>query len=812
MKAISANFDFLGSHDAQLVRLGGLAERYFKDDPNTCLIKLRQFGELLAQLTAAKSGLLTSPEEQQADLLRRLKFERVVPREVGDLFHQLRIAGNRATHVHTGDHAEALSTLKIARELGIWFHRTFTDGKYKAGAFVPPPNPADATKALQEELQRLRQALDQTRSDAEKARVAAENEARERLSAQERARKDREERTVWEQLATEAEKAKAALSTQLQTLQATAAQAPAQTMAAIVAKADAAAAEIDIDEASTRTLIDAALRVRGWEVDTQTMRCASGTRPAKGKNMAIAEWPTKSGPADYALFVGTKCIGVVEAKRRNKNVSSHIDQAQRYARGFRFDGGAEPIGGPWLDSASERFFVPFVFSTNGRPYLKQMETESGIWFRDTRKPFNHRRALTDWPTPDGLKGTLEIDAEAAQADLKARPFDFPSPAVAARVFQYMWRYSYDLQALYETPITHTVAEGFAGAKLNRELVEHVRRDGRTSLSQEESRQVLQAYGIATRENATGEGRVYEAKLGSRIDPQFGPILIFGSADRGKDAYGDAVVGLPPLNATLARRMLEQSNFYRAMCSELDPVLLDKLQGLVVRFSELIVEQRWIKEFEINPLAICRGQVMAVDSRCELHGNQVADDELPRPAIRPYPVQYVSTWTMKNGEQLIIRPIRAEDEPLMVKFHHGLSDESVYLRYFQHVKLSARTAHERLARVCFLDYDREIGLLAEYLDPSTKETRVVAIGTLQKLFPKSEGEVAVLVNDDYHRQGLGKELIARLVSFARDEQLRVVSATTMVENDGMCAIFKRLGFELSTDLEDQLVTAKLVLGT
>ena len=188
-----------------------LAERYFKDDPNTSLIKLRQFGEVLAQLTAAKSGLFASPEEQQADLLRRLKFERIVPRVVGDLFYQLRIAGNRATHAHTGDHAEALSTLKIARELGIWFHRTFADKKFSAGAFVPPPDPAAATKALQEELERLRHALDETRSGAEKARLAAESEVRERLSAEERARKEREERTVWEQLASEAENAKAQL-------------------------------------------------------------------------------------------------------------------------------------------------------------------------------------------------------------------------------------------------------------------------------------------------------------------------------------------------------------------------------------------------------------------------------------------------------------------------------------------------------------------------------------------------------------------------------------------------------------------------
>jgi acetyltransferase len=402
-----------------------------------------------------------------------------------------------------------------------------------------------------------------------------------------------------------------------------------------------------------------------------------------------------------------------------------------------------------------------------------------------------------------------VDTAAAQATAaRACIPTFSSPAIAARIFQYMWRYSYDLQALYQTPITHHGAEEFASRKLSRELLENARREGRNSLSHEESRQVLQAYGIETRETATGEARIYAAKLGSRIDPQFGPILIFGSADRGEHAYGDAVVGLPPLNATLARLMLEQSNFYRAI-GELDSTLLDKLQTLVVRFSELIVEQRWIKELEINPLIIHRGQVIAAASHCELHGTQVADNELPRPAIRPYPVQYVSSWIMKNGEQVNIRPIRAEDEPLMVKFHEGLSDESVYLRYFQHVKLSVRTAHERLARVCFLDYDREIGLLAEYLDPSTNDTRAVAIGTLQKMFPKSEGEVAVLVSDNYHGQGLGKELIARLVSFARDEQLQVVSATTMVENYGMTAIFKRLGFKLSTD-EDQLVTAKLFL--
>ena len=144
----SANFGFLAKHDVQLVRLGALAERYFGDDPSTALIKLRQFGELLAQLTAAKAGLFTSPDEQQSDLLRRLKFERVVPAEVADLFHQLRIVGNKATHAHGGDHAQALTTLKIARQLGVWYFRTFIDKTFKSWPFVPPADPAAATKAL----------------------------------------------------------------------------------------------------------------------------------------------------------------------------------------------------------------------------------------------------------------------------------------------------------------------------------------------------------------------------------------------------------------------------------------------------------------------------------------------------------------------------------------------------------------------------------------------------------------------------------------------------------------------------------------
>jgi type I restriction enzyme R subunit len=416
----TANFGFLTAHDEQLVRLGSLAERYFRDDPNTCVIKLRQFGEILAQLVAANTGLYLNPQEAQVDLLRRLKFERIIPREAGELFHHLRTIGNKATHANAGDYAEALTALKVARELGVWFHRTFgRDKKFSPGPFVAPPDPVAVTDQLRLELLRLRNDLEISKTEVEKARSMADEIARARLTAEERAMREAAERSVWEQLACEAEQAKQTLLQQLETLQATAK--PRQTLE-LVEIAEHASNDIYLDEAATRGLIDQRLRERGWTADTEKIRYSNGVRPAKGQNMAVAEWPTTSGPADYAVFIGIECVAVIEAKRKHKNVSSVIDQAQRYARGFAVKEGITVTGGPW-----EGYKIPLGFATNGRPFLKQLETESGIWFRDFRKETNNRRALVDWPTPDGLRALLDMDREKAHATLKAMPIEVGFP-------------------------------------------------------------------------------------------------------------------------------------------------------------------------------------------------------------------------------------------------------------------------------------------------------------------------------------------------------------------------------------------------
>ncbi len=465
---------------------------------------------------------------------------------------------------------------------------------------------------------------------------------------------------------------------------------------------------------------------------------------------------------------------------------------------------------------------------------------------------------------------------------------FPYPDAAARVFQYMWEYSYNLRGLYETPalpagFDATTSPGAAAAR----VMEGARSSGRTLLTEVESKQILASYNIPTVETRTassedeavkaaealgypvvvklhsktlthktdvggvclnlsdaravrdayraiessvraraGEEHFqgvtvqpmvrregYELIVGSNLDPQFGPVVLFGAGGQWVEIFQDRALALPPLNSTLARRLMEQTRIYRALggVRGRPPVDLAALEQLLVRFSDLVVEQRWIKEIDINPLLASPEGLVALDARIILLPTETRDDQLPRLAIRPYPAQYVAPFVMKNGETVLIRPIRPEDEPLMVQFHATLSERSVYLRYFHMIALDARVAHERLVRICFNDYDRELALVAERRAPGTGLRGIVAVGRLTRLASAEEGEFAVLVVDSVQRLGLGEELVRRLVEIGRRENLRRMTAEMLFENQAMRHIAEKLGFELAPDAEAGTLRAQLDLA-
>jgi len=235
-----------------------------------------------------------------------------------------------------------------------------------------------------------------------------------------------------------------------------------------------------------------------------------------------------------------------------------------------------------------------------------------------------------------------------------------------------------------------------------------------------------------------------------------------------------------------------------------------LEKILVRFSRLVVDQPWIKEMDINPLLASPERMIALDARVVLQNPDTPEECLPRPSIRAYPAQYVSRWKMKDGTAVLLRPIRPEDEPAMVKFHETLSERSVYLRYFHMENLSSRVAHERLIRKCFVDYDREIAIVAELVNCASGCHEIIAVGRLTRIYGTPDAEVAVLVADQYQHGGLGTELLARLIRIARDEKLDRVVATILLENMAMRGLVSRCGFKIGGNADMGVVQAILAL--
>ena len=493
------------------------------------------------------------------------------------------------------------------------------------------------------------------------------------------------------------------------------------------------------------------------------------------------------------------------------------------------------------------------------------------------------------------------DVEGGEAILnRANIPTFKYPDLAARMFTYMWRYTYNLRSLYETPMLPPDIESGINRDEATAIVDQVRASGRTILTEVESKRLLAAYGIPTvpTQVATSEDEAvrladamgypavvkiysetithktdvggvqlnlrdadavrrayqtiersvrekvgaehfqgvtvqpmvrlegYETIIGSSADPQFGPVLLFGSGGQLVEVYQDRALGLPPLTTTLARRMMQRTKIYEALkgVRGRSAADLDALEQMLVKFSWLVAEQPWVKEVDINPLIVPYEPgpdgklppMLALDARVVVYGQEVDRAELPELAIRPYPSQYVDHWTSRKDLPITFRPIRPEDEPLMVKFHGRLSDRSVYLRYLHPMQLTQRVAHERLARICFIDYAREMAIVAETHPPAhdgqaAGEREIIAVGRLSKeAGGNEEAEFAILVADDFQGHGIGTELLRRLIQVGRDEGLTRIVGYISPENTPMQNIVTKLGFGLKRMREEDVLKATLEL--
>jgi len=368
---MNSNFKFLEKRFPVLFDLGMMAENYLYSDRNSCLIKLGLLSETIVNLML-KLDEIDPPDydNTHANRIRLLRREGLIPHNINDIFYALRMARNKAVHSGHDSFEDCTTLLEMSYNLAIWFMQTYGDWMYEPAEFVMPEDHSSDTDyvALLQEKEALIQNLSDQLENIQKVTV---------FSGEERSKRSAK-----------------------------------------------AAGVMQLSEKETRYLIDEQLRRVGWEADTQNLRYAQGTRPQKGKNIAIAEWPTDSkignrGYADYAFFIGEKLVGIVEAKRMLVDVPSVVEnQCRDYAQQIKEE------HAPYIITNWNSFKVPFLFATNGRKYLKQYEIKSGIWFLDVRKPSNIPKALQNWMSPLGITELLEKDIDQANQSLEALDYDF----------------------------------------------------------------------------------------------------------------------------------------------------------------------------------------------------------------------------------------------------------------------------------------------------------------------------------------------------------------------------------------------------
>lgn len=367
----TSNFEYLNKYYPQLAKFGSAAECYLYSDPNACIYKLGLLSETIVN-AVFDIEKLSLPEDKNtlAMKIRILKREGVLPKIIDDILYALRIRRNDAVHAGLDSIDNAKILLKMAYNLSNWFVEVYIDWQYKAQPFVLPSKipTTDYEKIIKEK----------------ESQISALNE------------KIIQMQVIQESSSTERKR-----------------------------QAETVSEGLDISEDETRFFIDDQLRRVGWTVDTKELRYSKGARPQKGVNQAIAEWPTdskvsKTGYADYALFIGLQLVGIIEAKKALSDIPSVIDyQCKDYSRCIK-----ENDSKYCLTKCCKDFKVPFIFATNGRKYLKQIETKSGIWFLDLRDESNAPYALKGWISPGGIMEILEQNKKEASTTLSNMPYDF----------------------------------------------------------------------------------------------------------------------------------------------------------------------------------------------------------------------------------------------------------------------------------------------------------------------------------------------------------------------------------------------------
>ncbi len=295
-------------------------------------------------------------------------------------------------------------------------------------------------------------------------------------------------------------------------------------------------------------------------------------------------------------------------------------------------------------------------------------------------------------------------------------------------------------------------------------------------------------------------RAYELILGITTDHTFGPVILFGAGGTGVEAIGDTAMSLTPLDMKLARDLIASTRIYKLLKGFRDrpPVDLDGLALCLVKLSALAVQHRAIRELDINPLLIDEKGMIALDARIKVEDPAIHP---PVPcAIRPYPTEWERKHALKDGSEILVRPIRPDDERFYNRFMELLTPEDVRLRLFLPVR---EFSHSFLARMTQIDYAREMAFIAlRPLADGSEEMLGVARFFADPDYEK--GEYAAIVRSDFQGQGLGWALMLQLIRYAKSEGLKVLHGSVLRENTHMLQMCRELGFDVERDPDDASV--------